>query len=96
MSEKLTAAEALALLPNREPNEEGRSLIHTQVESVRGVILGADWDRADVVALLERAAAIYLATGLAKATGNALCVYERQAGRLRRVFVEGAGKEETR
>lgn len=97
MSESLTVAEALALLPDREPNEDGRSLVHTQVESALGIIFGADGDREDVVALLEWAEAIYRAEGLAKAMGNALCVYERQAGgRVRRVFVEGAAEEEPR
>lgn len=95
MSDTLAVEQAIALLPQREPGEDGRSLIHTQVESGLA-LLGADWDQEDVLALLERAEAIYPTTGMARRMGKALVAYERREdGSVRRVFVEGdCGKEE--
>lgn len=76
----LTVEEALAMLVERE---DGR--VHTFMQSAGGMPLGADWDRADVVALLEREGRAKLTTGIAASMGHGWCCQDEKQ---RIIFVE--------
>lgn len=76
----LTVEEAIAMLPERE---DGR--VHTQMQSAGGILLGADWDRADVVTMLEKEGRATLTTGMALAMGYGFCCQDQKE---RIVFVE--------
>jgi hypothetical protein len=64
----LTAEEAIALLPAGE-------YVHT-FRNPGGIMLGADWDRAEIQTAIHKAGVRTLAGGVAMAVGHGLAIYD--------------------
>jgi hypothetical protein len=67
MAHKITVEEALQALPDDGP-------IHTQLESRTGLLLGADWDRAEIEREIRDCGWAMPTTGMAKRCGKGIVV----------------------
>lgn len=82
----LSYDEAAALLPDGER-------VHTFLDGGLALI-GADWDRADILALLREADCLEVTGPQAQAMGHGLVAWRTTDGRQQPVFIETRAQEE--
>jgi hypothetical protein len=85
----LTVDEAIAMLPDRD-------IVHVVTGGVSPLLLGADWDRQDVIDLFQKAPehGIEIAGDMAAATGHKIACFQiLKPGMGHYVFVETKGGE---
>jgi len=68
--ETLTLDEAIAALPEGDR-------IHTYLNPAAGMMLGADWDRAEVLRALRESPEIRVTGDMAQSMGHGIAVWER-------------------